>query len=92
MALHLSVHVLLHCEALNSERQNEIEKIINAMPQGMQVSFYAMNDCEKIIFMLSGLKSKCTLEWPDVYEAIARWVYCMYELRKCMYDALGGEP
>ena len=31
------------------------------------------------------------IEWPDVYESIARWVYGLYKTRKIKYELLEKE-
>ena len=84
------VHVLLYCEAMTLDRQNKLKVVIERMPQPMKNSYNDLNINEKLSFLLSGLKSNSTFEWPDVYEAIAQWVYCMYETRKIKYDYLDG--
>ena len=71
-----------------NERSKYLDNITDKMPKAMKDSYFSLDNNGKIIFMLSGLKSNTTREWPDIYEAIARWVYKMYEIRKDRNDSL----
>ena len=81
-------HVLLYCEAMQRDREIKLNIVLDSMPPAMKNSCTNLNGNERLIFLLSGLKSNSTTEWPDVYEAIAHWVYSMYEKRKEKYDYL----
>ena len=39
-------------------------------------------------FLLSGLRSKFTPEWENVYLSVLRFVWEIYETRKQLYDAM----
>ena len=81
-------HVLLYCEALSYKRNSYLQIVFDKMPQAMLTSYKLLNENQKMTFLLSGLQSKSTTEWPDTYEAIVRWVYFSYATRKNMYDSL----
>ena len=55
------------------------------MPFAMRNAYTHMNDHEKLVFLLSGMKVTCTAEWPELFQAIARWVYTMYGIRCTSY-------
>ena len=64
---------------------------MNRMPRAMLVSFEHLTENERLTFLLSGLQSRSTIEWPNVYESIAQWVYGLYKTRKIKYELLEKE-
>ena len=59
------------------------------MPNGMNSSFNQMNDYEKTVFLLSGLKCKKLIpEWIPIMLRVLSFIYRMYEKRKEIYDSI----
>ena len=83
-------HILFHCQATHYERSRNLGQVLHKMPQAMSNSYQTLSENEKLVFLLSGLKSNSTAEWPDIYEAIARWVFAIYQTRKSKYDGMDG--
>ena len=81
-------HILLHCPGMTETRERNIELIRYNMPPAMLISYDKMNEYEQLVFLLSGLNSRSTSEWPDLYEAIAQWLYEIYRRRKQKYMLL----
>ena len=81
-------HILFICPALEFNRSQLIMYTTNAMPNTMTEEFAQYNIATKLSFLLSGLRSKFTPEWENVYLSVLRFVWEIYETRKQLYDAM----
>ena len=80
-------HILFECVDLSEVRQSMWPKVINCMPSGMASDVSAMRTGEITTFIISGLRGKFIIEWVDVYENMARFIYTMYKERSNKYEA-----
>ena len=66
--------------------------ILSNMPQNMIDSFLMLNDKEKFILCVTGLKCETYIqEWGNVYYNIATFVFCMYQKRASLYDEMAAQ-
>ena len=76
------------CDALEQVRRKGLERIYCHMPDSMKCDYDNLTCERKVAFLLSGLFVKCQIEWPDLYESIAVFVYEIYSHRKELYDGI----
>ena len=60
-------------------RPKELESV---MPPAMWFSFCAMTDKEKSRFLITGLNSNFVIEWHDIYLAIIKLTWSIYNHRQ----------
>ncbi len=79
-------HMLFVCSKLNEGRVKASKLLEDRMLPAMYECFCRMGNQDKTAFLLSGMRSPFIIEWMDVYDAIATYVYCMYQERHIFID------
>ena len=74
-------HMLFVCTRLTGVRGNGIGILEGKMPHAMYECLCGMNNMDKAIFVISGMRSPFIAEWIEIYTAIATFVYTMYQER-----------
>ena len=82
-------HILFQCEVLRDIREYWWNKVIESMPPAMVSSISAMDQREKLCFILSGLKcERIVPAWSDVMVNMSKFVYYIYQCRKKKYESM----
>ena len=71
-------HMLFTCEYLQDLRHSQWQMVKNSAPPALRLELDNMNDSEKSVFILSGLKCPYTAEWADMYINIINYCYELY--------------
>ena len=83
------VHTLFHCNRLGTVRTPLLENIIKDMPAPMADCVLKMNDADKFIFFISGLKCELFIdEWEQILIQICNFVHEIYVHRKSEYSLM----
>ena len=75
-------HMLFKCPGLSQHRERETPALLNALPGVMKNEILGMSDCDKTIFLMSGLRSDYIPEWNTAFVAAADYVSILYRARE----------
>ncbi len=71
-------HMLFICPGMVALRETMWQTVIGTMPTAMAADLEVMNSYQKVVFILSGLKSSYILEWNEIYVSLVKFVCAMY--------------
>lgn len=74
-------HLLFCCTSLSEKRKAAFQSVLEPMPTAMRLHVLELNENDRGVFLLSGMRVRFTPEWFNIYVSIAKFVSTMYGAR-----------
>ena len=74
-----TTHILFECKAIEETRQTNWGNVIDALPNGLNLSMGNMSNDRKAATMISCFDNTYTPEWPNLYKRVVGFINIMFK-------------